>query len=183
MIQQFTPGLNRLPGQQGAEIPQPPRNEVPNLRHVSIDRAGPASKKLVGNLAEHLFPLMDRCHEKRRRPRFRRSLGQPLQFPFELLPALTHLRHLIREIGKRALQMGSELVQDIVDGLGLQNLVLQLVQQFLFDPVAPDQHRIGACAAIEVLRASILRIVPVRTVSSDDDQIPAAFAALQDAAQ
>ncbi len=56
--------------------------------------------------------------------------------------------------------------------LGLQNLILQLVQQFLFDPVTPDQHRIGACAAIEVLRAPVLRIVPVRAVPGDDDQVP-----------
>jgi hypothetical protein len=51
--------------------------------------------------------------------------------------------------------MSSELVQNILNGFALQNLILQLVQQPFFDPVPPHHDRVRACPTIEVLRASI----------------------------
>jgi hypothetical protein len=62
---------------------------------------------------------VDGGNEERRRSRFRSCGGQPPQLSFEFLLALTYMSHLIRELGKGALQMTVELIQRVLDGFTL----------------------------------------------------------------
>jgi hypothetical protein len=151
MLQQLFPGCNRVARQQGAKISQPSRHEVANVQQMSVNGIVPSRQKLVSNIPQLLFPFVDRCHKERRRAGCRRGLGQSSQLPFELLLTLTHLRQLVREIGKRALDVVSELVENLLDGLALQDLILQLVQQPSFEPVPPYRDGVRAGPAIEVL--------------------------------
>ena len=72
---------------------------------------------------------MDLLDQKGRRPCLCRRRREPPQLPFELLFPFPHLRQLVGEIGEGTFDVVSKHVQNIPDGLGLQNLVLKLIEQ------------------------------------------------------
>src|SRR5579884_547244 len=126
---------------------------------------------------------MDRLDQKCRGSSLRSRRCQSAQLPFELLFALPHLRQLVREIRKGASDVVSKLIQNVADGVGLQNLVLKLIQQLFFEPVLAHSDRIGAGSTVEVLRAAVPRVVAVGGVSGNDDEIGSAQTALQQSTQ
>jgi hypothetical protein len=65
----------------------------------------------------------------------------------------------------------------------MENALLHLLQQSLFDPVPADQQLVTADTAIEMLRAAVLWVVSARAVPGDDDEIPTALPTLQEAAK
>jgi hypothetical protein len=93
---------------------------------------------------------MDRFDQEGRRSGLCSSRGQPSQLSFNFLFAFTHLSQLTGEIRKRTLKVVSKLIQDVINGLVLQDLILQLIQQPSFDPISSHRHSIRAGPTIDI---------------------------------
>nr|WP_260705130.1 hypothetical protein [Edaphobacter flagellatus] len=150
---------------------------------MSLHRIVPLSQKLIGDVAQLMFALLDRLDQKCGGSGFRCRRRQPPQLPFELLFPFPHLRQLVRESGEGAPDVIPKLIHDVPDGVRLQDLALQLIQQLLFNPVLTHGDGIGAGPAVEVLRAAVPRVMAVGGVSGNDDEIGSAQAAFQQPAQ
>ena len=124
MLEQFLPGRRWIASQQSAKVSHLPQDEIADVRQMGIDGIVSSGEKLVGEFPQLLLTLVDRLNEEGRRSRSRCGFGQPTQLPFEFLLALPHLSHLVREIGKRALHLLAELVQNVFNGVALQNIIL-----------------------------------------------------------
>ncbi|MGB8788746.1 MAG: hypothetical protein WA755_10385 [Candidatus Acidiferrales bacterium] len=105
-----------------------------------------------------------------------------LNLSLELLLALSHLLDFAAQVPECRAQLASELTHRVVDHFRLEQLGLQPAKESFFEMVAPDVKPVSTNAAVEIVRADVLRTA-VSSAAGGDDEIPSTLTAPENPAE